>query len=190
MKARDNPFSSDRILRIRYRLHQLTWEQFMRCLADMDYRGALVGPQGSGKTTLLEDLEPALMAHGFRIKWLRLNQTARRPSSWSLKSFFSAIEKNDIILLDGAEQLNRLTWERFKIKSRQAAGLIITTHKPGRLPTLLKCATHPALLEEIVRALTTGGTREIHLPTLELFHKHEGNLRNALRELYDLYAAR
>jgi len=66
MKARDNPFSSDRILGIRYRLQDLTWEQLWLRLADMDYRGALVGPQGSGKTTLLEDLASALGERGFR----------------------------------------------------------------------------------------------------------------------------
>lgn len=158
-------------------------------LADMDYRGALVGPQGSGKTTLLEDLEPALIARGFQTKWLRLNQTARSPSSALSRTFLSTLENDDIILFDGAEQLNRLAWEQFKAKSRQAAGLIITTHRPGRLPTLLECVTHPALLEEIVRALTPGGAHEMRPPAVELFHRHKGNLRNALRQLYDLYAA-
>jgi len=190
MKARDNPFSSDRILSIRYRLHDLTWEQLMRRLAGMDYRGALVGAQGSGKTTLLEDLEPALRARGFQTKWFRLHQSMPRFSSASLQTFFSTIERDDIIAFDGAEQLNRLAWEQFKIKSRKAAGLIITTHRPGWLPTFLECVTRPDLLEEIVRALTPGGAQEILPPTAELFLRHDGNLRNALRELYDFYAAR
>ena len=155
----------------------------------LHYRGALVGPQGSGKTTLLEDLEPALTARGFRTKWLRLNQSTRRISSAAVKSFFSTIEKDDILLLDGAEQFNRLRWEQFKLKSRKAAALIITTHSSGRLPTLLDCLTHPELLEEIVRVLVPQGIHHRRSLTVELFHKHQGNLRNALRELYDLYAA-
>lgn len=162
----------------------------MRRLADMDYRGALVGPQGSGKTTLLEDLEPALIARGFRTKWLRLNKSIPGPSSAWLKTFLSTIEKSDLILFDGAEQLNRLAWPWFRINSRKAAGLIITTHRPGRLPTLLKCVTHPDLLEEIVRRLIPDGGAQRPSLIMELFHRHKGNLRNALRELYDLYAAR
>jgi hypothetical protein len=189
MKARDNPFSSDRILSIRYRLQGLTWDELMRRLADMDYRCALIGPQGSGKTTLLEDLEPALLATGFRTKWLRLNQSTRRLSSGSWKTFLSTIEETDIILFDGAEQMNCLAWEQFKRRSRKAAGLIITTHRSGRLPTLLECVTYPDLLEEIVRALTSDGAPERLQLTKELFERHKGNLRNALRELYDLHAA-
>jgi hypothetical protein len=189
MKARDNPFSSDRILGIRYRLQDLTWEQLWLRLANMDYRGALVGPQGSGKTTLLEDLASALRERGFRTQWLRLQGSTRRFSPLTLKTFFSAVESDDIILLDGAEQLSRPAWELFKIKSRKAVGLIITTHRPGRLPTLLECVTHPGLLEAIVRTLLFDGAHEIPPPTAELFHRHKGNLRNALRELYDLYAA-
>src|SRR5262245_60908070 len=151
MKARDNPFRSDRVLSIRYRFQDLTWDQLIQRLAEMNYRGALVGPQGSGKTTLLEDLEPALLAHGFETKWLRLDQSTRQLSFATVKTFLSTIAKGDIILFDGAEQLPRLAWEQFKIKSRQAAGLIITTHNPGRLPTLLECVTHPSLLQDIVR---------------------------------------
>ena len=186
MKARDNPFSSDRVLRIRYRLRDVSWEQLMRRMAAMNYRGALVGPQGSGKTTLLEDLEPALVARGFQTRWLRLNQSMQRLSSAAWREFFAAIEKNDIILLDGAEQLNWLAWLRFKLNSRKAAGLVITVHKPGRLPTVLECCTDPDLLQEIVGALAP--VSACH--TAELFHRHQGNLRNALRELYDSYAAR
>src|SRR5262245_14900122 len=172
MKARDNPFSSDRILSVRYRLQGLTWDQLRARLADMDYRCALVGPQGSGKTTLLEDLEPALLAIGFQTKWLRLNQSTRRLSSASWKTFLSTLEEGDIILFDGAEQLNCLAWEQFKRRSCKAAGLIITTHKPGRLPTLLECVTHPDLLDEIVRALTSNGAPESPQLTMELFERH------------------
>jgi hypothetical protein len=190
VKARDNPFSSDRVLSIRYRLQDLTWDQLIQRLAGMNYRGALVGPQGSGKTTLLEDLEPALLAHGFQTRWLRLDQGTRPLSSAMSKTFLSTIEKSDIILFDGAEQLPRLAWEQFKIKSRQAAGLIITTHNAGRLPTLLECVTHPGLLQEIVRALTSDAACNDHALTAGLFHRHNGNVRNALRELYDHCAAR
>jgi len=66
--------------------------------------------------------------------------------------------------------------------------LIITTHRPGRLPTLIACATNAALLDRIIQRLTPDRLAAAP-PAAELFTRHRGNLRNALRELYDVYAA-
>jgi hypothetical protein len=189
LKARDNPFNSERILKIRYRLWDLSWGQLMQRLAEMKYRGALVGPEGSGKTTLLEDLEPAMAALGFTIKWLRLNQTTHSFLPGLLQEFYGNLARRDIIFFDGAEQLNWLAWQRFTRNARRAGGLLITTHQNGRLPTLIECRTSANLFEEIVRDLTGEDETEIRPLARGLFQKHQGNLRTALRELYDYCAA-
>src|SRR5687768_9283988 len=91
MRARDNPFSTDRVLKIRYRPRGWTWDGLLARLASLDYRAAIVGPEGRGKTTLLQDLEPHLTARGFGVKHLRL--TRERPSfprQW-LRRFFAEI---------------------------------------------------------------------------------------------------
>ena len=36
MKARDNPFSTDRVLRVRYQLHDMTWPQLLASLEMLD----------------------------------------------------------------------------------------------------------------------------------------------------------
>ena len=93
-------------------------------------------------------------------------------------------------MLDGAEQMGRLDWLQFHRRTQTAGGLIITSHRPGRLPTLLGCATTPALLTEIVTELLGDPRSAAALQLDELYQRHAGNLRHALRELYDVYAER
>jgi hypothetical protein len=107
---------------------------------------------------------------------------------WSARSSARRLDTTDIICLDGAEQLHPIVWMSFRWQARRAGGLLITTHRPGRLPTLLVCATNAALLDRIIQRLAPRRLTAAP-PAAELFTRHRGNLRNALRELYDIYAA-
>jgi hypothetical protein len=184
MKARDNPFSTDRVLRIRYIPQGWTWTDLMERLEALSYRGSIVGPHGSGKTTLLEDLEPRLAQKAFRVHCLRLDEEHRRFDPEWLRRFLAGLSREDLILLDGAEQLGPWNWRRIEKRSRAAGGLVVTTHRPGRLRTLVECRTSPKLLAGIVDLLLPGVA---HPPRqlATLFRRHGGNLRGALRELYD-----
>ena len=188
MRARDNPFSTDRVLKIRYRPRGWTWDELLSRLASLDYRAAIVGPEGRGKTTLLQDLEPHLAALGFGVKHLRL--TRERPSfprQW-LRRFFDEVGPADVLLFDGAEQLSRWGWWRFRRMARRARGVVTTSHRPGMLPTLVECDTDVELLREIVQDLATHAAPVNAEPVDSLFARHDGNVREALRELYDRYA--
>ena len=188
MKARDNPFATDRVLRIRYRPQGCTWEELLTRLAYLRYRAAIVGPDGTGKTTLLEDLESRLATLGFTPKPLRLDEAHRRFAPDFARVFFAQLGPRDIILLDGAEQMSRWAWWRFRSLSRKAGGLVITSHRPGLLPTLLEARTTPELLHEIVSDLLGAQAEAVRHQTRHLFHQHRGNLREVLRELYDCFA--
>jgi hypothetical protein len=189
VKARDNPFATDRVLKVRYRLHGITWDALMRKVADMGYRAAIVGPEGSGKTTLLEDLEPRLGAAGFSVHLLRLDAATRAFPRAFLDGFLPTLSQRDIILLDGADLMSRLAWYRFRRRAERAGGLVIASHKAGLLPTLIACQTTPELLDEILEEILGGGARELRDSSRQLFRKHRGNLRGVLRELYDVCAA-
>jgi hypothetical protein len=182
MKARDNPFATDRVLRVRYRPQGWTWEQLLERLAAMNYRGAIVGPEGRGKTTLLEDLGERLAARGFGVRHLRLTRERPAFSGPFLRQFLRGLSDRDVILFDGAEQTGRLAWWRFLRRSRAARGLVITSHRPRLLPTLVECETSVPLLRGIVQDLHPG---QGGLTVDELFDRHRGNVREALRELYD-----
>lgn len=185
MRARDNPFATAHVHRIRYRLPDgLTWEELLARAASMNWRAAIVGPEGTGKTTLLEDFAPKLIKRGFEVVWLRLTREAPRFAPATLRELVS-LHTGQVILFDGAEQLSRWAWWRFLRLARRAGGLLITSHRPGLLPTLLECDTTPELLAEIVADLLTEAPKDHCAEARRLHRQHQGNLREALRELYD-----
>lgn len=186
MRAADNPFTVQKVLGIRYRLSGLTWEALLDRLATLGYRAAIVGPHGRGKTTLLVDLSPHLQARGFRIRTITLHIGDRRLTREQREILFRDLVPTDLLCVDGAEQLGRWAWLGLKIRSRAAAGLLITSHRAGLLPTLLDCETSPELLAGIVRELV--GPEADGMQIAELFARHGGNVREALREMYDVWA--
>ena len=187
MIARENPFRTDRVLAVRYRLPGGAGALLDRFDA-MGRRGALVGPQGSGKTTLLEDLAPEIRARGHAVRWIDLDGELAFLDAATYGPFFDTLAPGTVVLLDSAEKLGRARWASFDRESRRAGGLLITTHGPGLLPTLHECRTTPALLTDLVRELV--GTEAEALPLGGLYDRHRGNLREALRALYDVYAER
>jgi GTPase SAR1 family protein len=185
-RARDNPFAADRVLAYRYEPQGWTWDELMGRLRDMRYRGAIVGPHGSGKTTLVEDLRSRLDEAGLPTIYVQLWADKRRLSRGDWSRLAAARTSRPIVLLDGAEQLSPLRWLQLLLRVRKCRGLIVTVHRPGRLPTLVETTTSPDLLRRIATSLDPGqdlGDAE------DLHARYAGNLRDALRELYDRRAA-
>ena len=183
MRACDNPFNVDRVSAIRYRPLGTTFESILDRLAAMEYRAAIVGYEGAGKTTLLEDLQKVLEDEGKRTRMILVNDSALLDRK-ARRQLFAQLEGDEIVLLDGADAIGYAAWLSLKRRIlSQAVGLVITTHRPGRLPTLIHCTTTPELLADIVRDLLpqTGGDEALH----RLYDRHQGNIRNCLRTLYD-----
>ena len=188
MRARDNPFRTDCVLSVRYRLAEGTFDDLLARFEAMGRRAAIVGPKGTGKTTLLEDLAPRLRDRGFTVRELRLDEEHPGFEGSFLREFLRSLGGRDVILFDGAEQLGRFAWYRFERATRAAGGLLVTTHHEGRLPSLIQTTTTPELLDRLVEEILGSRASEVRSLTRGLFEKHRGNLRDALRELYDHYA--
>lgn len=178
-RACDNPFAVHRVLGERYRLDDEGWARLLERLERSGWRGAIVGPHGSGKTTLLEDLGARLERAGHRVRFIRLNSSERRLSPLPDAQQLAP----EVVLCDGAEQLGVVDWRRLRSRAR---ALVITTHRDGMLPLLHRCATSASLLRELVHALG----QEVSIAESETLHRRwRGNVREALRELYDDWAS-
>jgi hypothetical protein len=189
MKARDNPFGAGRVHKLDFRLRGISWETLMKRLANLNYRAALVGPHGAGKTTLVRAMEPGLIEKGFVIKRLRLTEDQPAFDGEFIRSFFRGLRCCDMVLLDGAEQMDWMTWNLFRWRCRVAGGLIITTHRPGRLPMLYRCETDEALLIDLLGELLSAPvTMKMRREAAHLFELYRGNIREVCRDLYDQFA--
>jgi hypothetical protein len=185
-KPRDNPFRSERIDTLPYRPQGWTWDELLARLETLDRRAAVVGPHGSGKTTLLASLIPRLEARGFACRAHRLRRSDRNVP----QDLLAGLTERHILVLDGADLLGRLAWRRVRRAARAAGGLIVACHRPNLLPTLVQCTTRVELLGALVRELHPDATPAVTGSLPALFEKHGGDLRAALRELYDARATR
>jgi hypothetical protein len=129
------------------------------------------------------------MVLGFVVRTITLNEAHPRLDAQDRK-LLQSLGPSDCLLLDGAELLGRLGWLRLRRQTRTAGGLVITAHAPGLLPTLVACETTPSLLGGIVSDLLGSEAAGLRPTPEELFDLHRGNLRDALRQLYDIYAER
>lgn len=197
LPARDNPFAVHRVLALRYRLSAVEWAEVFDCWEKLGRRGAIVGPHGSGKTTLLEDMARRLEGDGWKVVWVRLDEQCRSlraaVEQGRAPSFLATGGKLDerehefrerrcVVVLDGAEQLSRPDWWRLSRRLRHADGVVITAHRPGLQPTLWQCRTDPGILRELCAELG----HPLEMAEAEaLWTRFDGNVREALRWLYD-----
>ena len=181
ISASENPFATFRVeslLAFKPEWSGTSWEKIDTDLEKLNYRAAIIGPHGSGKTTLMEALEKRLRDRGETLVNFFLNdETPKLPEPLP-----ATVDQNTIILLDGAEQLGPIAWRRFLRRIRQARGLIITAHRTGRLPLLLKTESSPALLQRCIDVLDPTSS----VSAEKLYKRHRGNLREALIECYRL----
>ena len=189
MKARENPFRTQRLDRVHYRPQGPdAWPAMLERLAALDWRGAVVGPDGSGKTTLLGDLKDRLRADGYAVRRFVARADGPRVRWRQLRQQLRDLSSRDFVLFDGADHLSPWTWRRVRHAARSAAGLVITSHRPGLLPTWLETATSPALLSQIVNQLLADTLFDPPADLPEVYERHAGNLRDALRDLYDRWS--
>jgi hypothetical protein len=186
VRARDNPFATDRVeqvLEFEPRWANTSWESILQRWNSVSRYAAVVGPHGSGKTTFLRALETRLVARGQALSRYFLND--RKPNlsdtDWSRLERLSN-QPDTVIFLDGSERLGWRAWRRFNHVAGSSRTLI-TAHRQGRWPVLLRTQSSSELLAYLIDQLAPSAWTRNEIETL--FHRHRGNLRDALWECYD-----
>jgi len=165
-------------------------EALVRRLQQSGWWGEIIGTHGAGKSALLATLIPQIELAGQHAAIVELHDGQRRlPLDINRDS---RLRPPMVLIVDGYEQLSR--WRRFLLKRRcrrRGWGLLVTAHAPAGLPELYRTAATPDLVETIVGQLMGGQASPFTVMELtECFARRNGNLRETLFDLYDLYEQR
>jgi len=151
-------------------------------------RGQIVGPHGSGKSTLLRALIPMVERQGRATVLFGAAPGQTLPLHPSQLVF----PNRAVVLVDSYEQLGACSRRRLRQACRrQLAGLIVTCHADAGLPTVWRTKPSPELLARLVERLLDGFPPLIAAADIAAaYEQHDGNLRESLFRLYDLYESR
>jgi len=195
LPARENPLAVNLTSNIEFRFSDHDWEFHLERLRKMNFRAAIVGQQGSGKSTLLRELTLQLRQRSIENHFVFLPQAlrqalpqARQQHQLMLDQAFEHSEKGCVLLVDGIERLNFFQRRDLLKRTRNSAGLVITKHHRCKLPTWVQTQTSPALMTQVLVDLKLDHPAFLSAGEAA-FAKHGGNIRNALRDLYDQCAA-
>jgi hypothetical protein len=154
------------------------------------WHGAVVGPHGSGKSTLLATLRSPLQRRGRKVEAFTLRAGERRlPLDRATMDTWDAQTQ---VVVDGYEQLGRRARIRLHSACRRArCGLLATSHRPlwwPWLPTLIVTETTLPLAMRVIARIDASGRLAVSPPALaQLLADRNGDLREVLFDLYDLY---
>jgi hypothetical protein len=159
-------------------------------LSESGWWGQIVGPHGSGKTALVVALMPALIAARTRVISVVLHDGQR--TLGDSRREITSVGRESLVVVDGYEQLS--TWSKLGLKRhcrRRDAGLLVTAHADVGLPTVFSTSLSRETAQHIVARLLPVGDETIgEADVARAWQAHDGNLREALFDLYDLYERR
>ena len=179
-------------------------EALVARLGKQNWWGAIVGPHGAGKSTLLHTLLPALAAADRQPMLYTLHQNQR--TLGIDRSTAAQWNTSTQVIVDGYEQLK--WWGRWRLKSlcrRRGAGLLVTAHGSVDIALLYRVVPTPAVALQVVEQLLAGDRQagdslETNSPdhrsvvspadVAAAFERQQGNVREALFELHDLFRKR
>jgi hypothetical protein len=187
-----NPFSTRYVrpgaLAFQFRRGE-SLEQLAAEFAAQNWQGQIVGAHGSGKSTLLAMLLPCLEQMGRSVFKFSLHDGERRlPMRRGQRQ---SLSPRSVLAIDGYEQLS--SWSRFRIKRlcrQSGCGLLVTAHLDVGLPLLYRTVADLEIARRVVRRLAPAEGTIADSDVRQACQTHQGDLREALFRLYDVYEQR
>ncbi len=161
-------------------------------------RGQIVGRHGTGKSTLLK-----MLAEEFQRREYQVVTALLSPSHRKLPSLDEHPSPPCVLIVDGWEQAS--WWGRRKLlrhSRRHNWGLLVSTHHSVGLPTLWETSITLETARHIVDGLirldrlsspAEAGLEDLRVPAdllSDLLARHQGDMREALFDLYDWFQSR
>lgn len=161
-----------------------TLDELVQRLQESGWRGQILGGHGSGKSTLIASLVPRLRQAGRDVRRVQIKPPDYRLPPLDPRGWTSAT----LLVVDGYDQL--AWWPRWWLSRqgrRHQAGMVVTTHRPLRMPVLARTRIRPEQANKIIEALVPNEWQRESMARLaiDLVAEHGGNMREALMDLYD-----
>ena len=191
--ASHNPFSTRYVCpgAVPYRFPAgRSTEALLGTLRKNGWWGEITGVHGSGKSSLLAAFIPAMRDAGRVVVQVSLHDGEHRmPATDPPRSQWSSSTQ---VVVDGYEQLS--WWSRLRLTGhcrRKKCGLLLTAHQSVGLPSLTRLAPTLddvlAVVDYLVLDCQDGPSRA---EVADCFSANDGNVRETLFDLYDLYERR
>lgn len=186
-RARDNPFAMHHVERIPFKFDVGDWCLHLQRLRQLNYCGAIVGPEGAGKTTLLLELQEKLtreFSKERKIQFVLIEENSRIRRT-QIQTLAKAANENPILLIDGSERANWLQRKQLFRLSSNGTGVIVAVHQVCQIPTWITCSVSQQLMVYTLEHLVGDASRRLRELADLRFQERDGNIRMALRDLYD-----
>ena len=149
---------------------------------------AIEAPHGHGKTTLLLAVLEAAAARGRGTAFIQVRSWR---DAWPALTAVASMRQSGVVGVDGWEQLPPGAAAIIRLAAWWQTGCVLaTTHRPLGLRVLARCRTTPALLTAIIDRLPGHEGHIAPADVSDAFHRHKGNVREALYDLYDRFERR
>jgi len=179
MRARENPFRSEKVADFRYQIEADTLADWREQITSVpSIRWAIMGPEGTGKSILLEDLAQMLPT----VEWVRIKEddSVRRKVKMAIRLFRPS---HIPLFFDGAETLPRFIWSaRYFFRSK----IVATLHHPRKSFTVhYTTKFEPKVVISLVETLLQSKISQNEAERiLQIGRRNNGNVREILRQLY------
>lgn len=169
------------------------FEAFLQRWQENGFQGAVVGPHGSGKSTLLFQAEAWASSQGWKITRFRVRPDSRWLPGIQICLAIIRLGRQDILSVDGFEQVpGVLRWLQAGLLRVFPQRILVTSHQPTPLATLIETMPTPQQAGEVIRAiagLDLARPREIQpwsqAMLAEALHQHHGSIREIMFGMYD-----
>ncbi len=161
-----------------HRIIQRLWEN--------QWFGQIVGPHGSGKSTLLRTLDAAWHDVSRSPTTIQLRDgQCRLPVS---RQHISSWDRSTQVIVDGYEQLALTARWRLRRWCRlRGCGLLVTCHRPTRLPVVYRTEISTETTRQLVAQLVADTPYLVSPEEIDrCFWQCKGNVRETFFALYDV----